>query len=107
MGYIKYTENSRPVSDTDISIPQDIFPEFYNICDKTKKNQNILGSRNVQVFSLEMICWLFRNLRGVAAVCISHIAWGLYRGAAMRQDIVHALTECPTSLTCFGFSFSW
>ena len=39
-----------------ISIPQDIFPEFYNVCDETKKNQNILGSRNVQVFSLEMIC---------------------------------------------------
>ena len=56
MGYIKYTENSRPVSDTDISITQDIFPEFYNVCDETKKNQNILGSRNVQVFSLEMIC---------------------------------------------------
>lgn len=70
--------------DTDINIPQDIFPEFYNVCDKIKENQNILGSQNVQVFSLEMLCWLSRNLRGLAAVCISHIAWELYRGAAMR-----------------------
>ena len=29
---IKHNENSRPVLVTDITIFQDMFPEFYNVC---------------------------------------------------------------------------
>ena len=40
MVYIKHNENSRPVLVADITILQDMFPEFY-VCDETRENQNI------------------------------------------------------------------
>ena len=47
MIYIKHNENSRPMLVTDINILQDMYPEFYNVCDEIKENQNISGYQNV------------------------------------------------------------
>ena len=47
MVYIKHNENSRPLLVTNISILRDMFPEFYNVCDETRENQNISGYQNV------------------------------------------------------------
>ena len=47
MVYIKHNENSRPLLVTNISILHDMFPEFYNVCDETRQNQNISGYQNV------------------------------------------------------------